>query len=180
MPEHSWHVPSKIKDMYASRTCYDPSKDILMPVFTSVGILRRVTHILPREAQPRRHLLFTWRGQHLPEFPKYSMGIRHQVSRRTLPQCAGPLGLSSLGLQVISLWGDKPEWRAKGVLVSAGHSRSYFDEIKSSVFCGVFPGNGWGHLELPILLGCIPVVVQDDILVPFENVSLSPLQCWKS
>ena len=40
----------------------------------------------------------------------------------------------------------------------------------SATFCGVFPGNGWGHIETPILLGCIPVVVQDNILTPWENV----------
>jgi hypothetical protein len=39
-----------------------------------------------------------------------------------------------------------------------------------ATFCGVFPGNGWGHIETPIALGCIPVVVQDAILTPWENV----------
>jgi len=149
MVEHSWFVPEKVKDMYASRTCYDPRKDILMPVFTKVDILKQVPYLLPDAPTLRRDILFSWRGQHLPHFPKYSMGIRHQV---------------------IALWGDKPEWRQQGVHVSAGHSHTYFDEIRRSLFCGVFPGNGWGHIELPIMLGCIPVVVQDEILVPLEDV----------
>ena len=46
----------------------------------------------------------------------------------------------------------------------------YLEEMMSATFCGVFPGNGWGHIETPILLGCIPVVVQDEILTPWENV----------
>ncbi|KAL1523164.1 hypothetical protein AB1Y20_018119 [Prymnesium parvum] len=148
MAEHSWYVPEKVQNMYASRTCYDPAKDILMPVFTKVDILRHVPFLHPK-SQPERKILFSWRGQHLPQFPNYSMGIRHQV---------------------VELWGDKAEWRRQGVFVSPRHSSSYFEELKSSTFCGVFPGNGWGHLELPIMLGCIPVVVQDEILVPFENV----------
>ena len=43
-------------------------------------------------------------------------------------------------------------------------------ELRNATFCAVFPGNGWGHLEAPIIMGCIPVVVQDEILVPWENV----------
>ena len=38
-------------------------------------------------------------------------------------------------------------------------------ELRNATFCAVFPGNGWGHLEAPIIMGCIPVVVQDEILV---------------
>ena len=43
-------------------------------------------------------------------------------------------------------------------------------QLRNATFCAVFPGNGWGHLEAPIIMGCIPVVVQDEILVPWENV----------
>lgn len=78
MAEHSWYVPEKVQNMYASRTCYDPAKDILMPVFTKVDILRHVPFLHPK-SQPERKILFSWRGQHLPQFPNYSMGIRHQV-----------------------------------------------------------------------------------------------------
>ena len=59
---------------------------------------------------------------------------------------------------------------AEGIVVSDKHSSGYLDEMLRSVFCGVFPGNGWGHIETPVLLGCIPVVVQDEILTPWEDV----------
>ena len=83
----------------------------------------------------------------------------------------------------------------EGLLVSDKHSSTYIDEMLRATFCGVFPGNGWGHIETPILCaarwshprtrikrgkshdaarndhryGCIPVVVQDAILTPWER-----------
>ena len=81
----------------------------------------------------------------LPRLPRYSFGIRHQ-------------GLALFG-------GEE----AEGVVVSSEHSRTFLEEIQSATFCGVFPGNGWGHIETPILHGCIPVIVQDGILLPWET-----------
>lgn len=152
MVEHSWYVPAFVKQMYASLHCYDPSKDILLPVFTSIKQIARSPHVhRPRGLSPKRWL-FHWRGQVLYHFPNYSFGIRQQVC---------------------DLYADhqgSSRWQDEGFLVSDKHSRDYLDEMASSTFCGVFPGNGWGHIETPILLGCIPVVVQDAILTPWENV----------
>ena len=144
MVEHSWYVPAFVKDMYASLHCYDPRKDILMPVFTSVKQLFKSPHL--HGAPRQRRLLFSWRGQVLYHFPKYSFGIRQQL---------------------VALFHGR---EAEGIVVSDKHSSRYLDEMLDSKFCGVFPGNGWGHIEAPILLGCIPVVIQDAILTPWENV----------
>mmetsp|Transcript_21454 Transcript_21454/g.54885 ORF Transcript_21454/g.54885 Transcript_21454/m.54885 type:complete len:272 (+) Transcript_21454:253-1068(+) len=152
MVEHSWYVPSFVKNMYASVHCYNPLKDILMPVFTSINQIAKSPHLLPAHTRRPRRLLFHWRGQVLYHFPNYSFGIRQQVC---------------------DLYSDRAgssKWRDQGILVSGKHSVKYLDEMLSSKFCGVFPGNGWGHIETPILLGCIPVVVQDAILTPWENV----------
>ena len=152
MLEHSWFVPNYVKHMYASLQCYDPTKDILLPVFTSVKQIAKSPHLLPPELRRKRTILFHWRGQVLYHFPRYSFGIRQQLCM---------------------LFEDQPgssRWRSQGIVVSGKHSRAYLDEMMSSIFCGVFPGNGWGHIETPILLGCIPVVVQDAILTPWENV----------
>lgn len=149
MSEHSWYVPEYVKDMYASHRCYDPEKDILMPVYTSMKQLGKSPYLQPSTVErlnQQRDILFSWRGQVLQQFPKYSLGIRQQV---------------------VALFKDLDK---EGIVVSAKHSTTYLEEILRSKFCGVFPGNGWGHIETPILLGCIPVIVQDDILVPFENV----------
>ena len=146
MIEHSWFVPSFVKNMYASLQCYDPSKDILMPVFTSVKQIFTSPHLHPEESRGARTILFHWRGQVLHQFPAYSLGIRQQ------------------------LYHMYKNREREGIVVSDKHSGNYIREILNSRFCGVFPGNGWGHIETPILLGCIPVVVQDEILTPWENV----------
>ena len=149
MVEHSWFVRNFVQNMYASLQCYDPKKDILMPVFTSIKQIFTSPHLHPERRKVKtRSLLFHWRGQVLYHFPKYSLGIRQQVC---------------------SLY-QGPKWESQGVVVSDKHSGKYLEEMMSATFCGVFPGNGWGHIETPILLGCIPVVVQDEILTPWENV----------
>ena len=140
MVEHSWFVPQYVQNMYASKHCYDPQKDILMPVFTSIKQIAKAVQLRRAGAARRSNrLLFHWRGQVLFHFPNYSLGIRQQL---------------------VTLFQGK-EWEAQGVVVSGKHSGRYLEEMLSSKFCGVFPGNGWGHIETPILLGCIPVVVQD-------------------
>lgn len=149
MVEHSWYVPAYVKDMYASIHCFDPSKDILLPVFTSIKQLFTSPHLHHARWPGRpRTLLFHWRGQTLFHFPKYSFGIRQQL---------------------VTLF-KSPKYERQGVLVSDAHSTSYLNEMLNAKFCGVFPGNGWGHVETPILLGCIPVIIQDGILAPWENV----------
>lgn len=136
------YVPSFVKHMYASLHCYDPAKDILLPVFTSIKQIAKSPHVHPEQQKQKRTILFHWRGQVLYHFPNYSFGIRQQLC---------------------TLFSDQEgstKWQDQGVVVSGVHSRHYLDEMLSSKFCGVFPGNGWGHIETPILLGCIPVVVQ--------------------
>ena len=63
MVEHSWYVPSYVRHMYASLHCYNPSKDILLPVFTSVRQIAKSPHLKPPHLRTRRSLLFHWRGQ---------------------------------------------------------------------------------------------------------------------
>ena len=47
-----------------------------------------------------------------------------------------------------------------GCLMIGGHSRDYIADLQRSVFCGVLPGNGWGHIEEPVIHGCIPVIAE--------------------
>lgn len=47
------------------------------------------------------------------------------------------------------------------VVVTPLRSENYHEELASSVFCGVFPGDGWsGRMEDSILQGCVPVIIQ--------------------
>ena len=47
----------------------------------------------------------------------------------------------------------------------------YAKRLRTSVFCGAFPGDGWsGGISSAVLAGCVPVIVMDGIDLPFENV----------
>ncbi|AQL09329.1 exostosin family protein [Zea mays] len=60
---------------------------------------------------------------------------------------------------------------AADVTVTYLRTEKYYEELASSVFCGVLPGDGWsGRMEDSMLQGCIPVIIQDGIFLPYENV----------
>jgi len=50
---------------------------------------------------------------------------------------------------------------AADVTVTYLRTEKYYEELASSVFCGVLPGDGWsGRMEDSMLQGCIPVIIQ--------------------
>ncbi len=146
-PSQNWYRSKHRDTFYGSRRCHDPAKDIVVPAFASMSQVANSPYLAAGEAvaaeleRPRK-LLFHWRGQ-VVHSRVYSMGIRQQV---------------------LALFGGR---ESEGIIVSDRHSPSFLEEILNSTFCGVFPGNGWGHVETPIMHGCIPVVVQDGILAPW-------------
>ena len=201
MPEHNWHQGEPfLSQMYGSHRCFEPHKDILMPVFTPPPALANANALqIPcgaackaalrasqRASSPpsrsaaaageagaagaagatgvggvssslnetavdetalgsRTGWLLYFRGQVLHKLPKYSRGVRQQAHR---------------------LFANREK---DGILVVEQHSGKYFEEMRASTFCAVFAGNGWGHIEAPVMAGCIPVVVQDEALVPWED-----------
>lgn len=75
------------------------------------------------------------------------MGIRQKLAEEfgSLPDKAGKLG----------------KQHVEDVIVIARPSENYHEDLASSMFCGVMPGDGWsGRMEDSILQGCIPVVIQ--------------------
>lgn len=75
------------------------------------------------------------------------MGIRQKVAEQfgSSPNKEGKLG----------------KQHSPDVKVTSQRSKHYHEELASSVFCGVMPGDGWsGRMEDSILQGCIPVVIQ--------------------
>lgn len=75
------------------------------------------------------------------------MGIRQNVAEEfgSTPNKEGKLG----------------KQYAEDVIVTPLRAVNYHEELASSVFCGVMPGDGWsGRMEDSILQGCIPVVIQ--------------------
>lgn len=75
------------------------------------------------------------------------MGIRQRLAKEfgSTPNKKGELG----------------KQHTPNVTVTPLRSSRYYEEIASSLFCGVLPGDGWsGRMEDSILQGCIPVIIQ--------------------
>nr|GLL24593.1 uncharacterized protein LOC109150988 [Ipomoea trifida] len=149
-------------DRRGNHSCFDPNKDLVLPAWKlpDGGSLKAKLWARPREA---RKTLFYFNGNLGPAYENgrpeatYSMGIRQKVAEEfgSSPDKKGKLG----------------KQHAKDVIVTSSRAENYHEELASSVFCGVMPGDGWsGRMEDSILQGCIPVVIQDGIYLPYENV----------
>ncbi|KAM7265504.1 hypothetical protein ACFE04_003187 [Oxalis oulophora] len=142
--------------------CFDPDKDLVLPAWKvpDINALRSKLWATSRE---QRHTLFYFNGNLGPAYENgrpedsYSMGIRQKLAEEfgSNPNKQGKLG----------------KQYADDVIVTPLHSEDYHNDLSHSVFCGVMPGDGWsGRMEDSILQGCIPVVIQDGIFLPYENV----------
>lgn len=57
--------------------------------------------------------------------------------------------------------GELGRQHTSNVTVTPLRSSNYLEELASSIFCGVLPGDGWsGRMEDSILHGCVPVIIQ--------------------
>ncbi|XP_078440499.1 putative glucuronoxylan glucuronosyltransferase F8H [Wolffia australiana] len=142
--------------------CFDPRKDLVIPAWKrpDARVLEEKFWARPRK---ERKTLFYFNGNLGPAYENgrpestYSMGIRQKVAEEfgSTPNKEGKLGRQ----------------HAADIIVSPIGSPDYLGDLSRSVFCGVFPGDGWsGRMEDSILQGCIPVVIQDGIFLPYENV----------
>lgn len=88
---------------------------------------------------------------------RYSMGIRQKVGEEF---GSSPNNESKLGKQHVD-----------DVIVTPLRSENYHEDLASSIFCGVMPGDGWsGRMEDSILQGCIPVIIQVNCTLISANV----------
>ncbi|KAG2403424.1 glucuronoxylan glucuronosyltransferase [Vigna angularis] len=142
--------------------CFDPDKDLVLPAW-KVPDANVLTSKLWARSHEERKTLFYFNGNLGPAYTNgrpedsYSMGIRQKLAEEfgSSPNKDGVLG----------------KQHAKDVIVTPERSENYHLALASSVFCGVFPGDGWsGRMEDSILQGCIPVVIQDGIFLPYENM----------
>ncbi|KAG8097062.1 hypothetical protein GUJ93_ZPchr0013g37403 [Zizania palustris] len=79
----------------------------------------------------------------------YSMGIRQKLATEfdSTPDKLGNLEDSTY---------------TTNVTVTYLQTDKYYEELASSIFCGVLPRDGWsGRMEDNMLQGCIPVIIQD-------------------
>ncbi|MCO5614912.1 hypothetical protein L7F22_069197 [Adiantum nelumboides] len=145
-----------------NHSCFDPEKDLVLPAwkFPDFALITARFWERPRS---KRKTLFYFNGNLGSAFhygrpeAEYSMGIRQKLAEEfgSTPNKEGMLGRQT----------------AKDVIVTNLRSDQYSEELASSKFCGVFPGDGWsGRMEDSILHGCIPVIIQDGIQLIYENV----------
>ncbi|CAM8969990.1 hypothetical protein QQ045_005687 [Rhodiola kirilowii] len=153
------HIPSARR---GNHTCFDPRKDLVLPAWKSpdTSALRVKFWAWPRE---KRKIFFYFNGNLGPAYEggrpeaTYSMGIRQHLAEEygSSPNKEGKLG----------------KQHSEDVIVTSLRSDHYHADLGSSIFCGVLPGDGWsGRMEDSILQGCIPVIIQDGIFLPYENV----------
>ncbi|XP_020104566.1 uncharacterized protein LOC109721384 isoform X2 [Ananas comosus] len=163
-------------DKRGDHPCFDPEKDIVLPAWKrpDPGAIWLKLWARPRK---ERTTLFYFNGNLGPAYENgrpeetYSMGIRQRLAKEfgSTPNKKGELG----------------KQHTPNVTVTPLRSSRYYEEIASSLFCGVLPGDGWsGRMEDSILQGCIPVIIQvqkaflvsalssteDGIFLPYENV----------
>ncbi|KAE9613064.1 putative EGF-like domain, exostosin [Lupinus albus] len=164
------YIPSNRRGVHP---CFDPDKDFVLPAWKNpdVGVLSSKLWARPHE---KRKTLFYFNGNLGSAYAegrsedksnfkfvrngcRYSMGLRQKVAEEfgSSPNKEGKLG----------------KQHAKDVIVTPVRTDKYHEEVASSIFCGVLPGDGWsGRMEDSILQGCIPVIIQDGIFLPYENV----------
>ncbi|KAL2923711.1 putative glucuronoxylan glucuronosyltransferase F8H [Bienertia sinuspersici] len=135
-----------------SHPCFDPSKDLVLPAWKRPDGKSFKAKLWARPRDQRK-TLFYFNGNLGPAYENgrpevtYSMGIRQKLAVEfgSSPDKDGNLG----------------KQHQNGVVVTPLRSKRYHEELASSVFCGVFPGDGWsGRMEDSILQGCIPVIIQ--------------------
>ncbi|KAL7168967.1 hypothetical protein ACSBR2_034069 [Camellia fascicularis] len=155
--DHIWdRIPS---DKRGNHPCFDPDKDLVLPAWKRPDVNAMNSKLWAR-LREKWKTLFYFNGNLGPTYEKgrpeatYSMGIRQKVAEEfgSSPNKEGKLGTQ----------------HAEDVIVTPLRSDNYHEDLASSVFCGVMPGDGWsGRMEDSILQGCIPV---DGIYLPYENV----------
>ncbi|PON91690.1 Exostosin-like [Trema orientale] len=142
--------------------CFDPHKDLVLPAWKRPNVDSLSLKLWARPLEKRK-TLFYFNGNLGPAYPHgrpestYSMGIRQKLAEEfgSSPNKDGKLGRQ----------------HAEDVIVTPLRAENYHEALASSIFCGVFPGDGWsGRMEDSILQGCIPVVIQDGIFLPYENM----------
>lgn len=155
------HIPIERR---GTHPCFDPEKDLVLPAWKRPDPYNVKASVWARSRRERL-TLFYFNGNlgasfknNRPE-PNYSLGIRQKLAAEfaSEPNKEGKIGRQS----------------TKDVIVVSQRSPNYYSELGSSLFCGVFPGDGWsGRMEDSVLQGCIPVIIQDGVQLPYENVMI--------
>ena len=162
-----WHQrPWHLKMMGGAAQCYQPGKDILLPIFKSRRFISSSPFLTGHT--PRRPVLLSFLGNALNQPPAFSFGLRQQLwalhsgsnASCIPPRCAKHNAHCELNFDVMT----------PGCVLIGGHTRNFIQVLQRSTFCAVLPGNGWGHIEEPVIQGCIPVIIMPGIHAQLEDV----------
>jgi len=154
--------------MYGSRQCFLPGKDVLLPIFKS----RRFVQSSPFLTGVRleRKILFSFLGNAVNQPPRFSMGLRQQVWAAHSDRRDSCIPRRCQQHNAACDLEEELRHAAHHCVLVGGHTRNFIRVLQRSVFCAVVPGNGWAHIEEPVVQGCIPVVIMPGIHVQLEGV----------
>lgn len=134
-----------------SHACYDPAKDLVIPMWKTPKHLQRSPFVGGWPVE--REILLFFRGdmgQNKP--PAFSRGVRQKLYKVA----------------------KKENWRDKYAIyvgTKADNPGAYSTMMSQSKFCLVLPGDGWtGRAEDAVLHGCIPVIMIKGVHMPYENI----------
>jgi len=157
-PNDPWsHLP--LGDLRGDHLCYKAQKDIIMPSFKDPK-----QFVAQDDDEPRRKrtLLFFFSGDLGSPAGAKNAGPHTQANYS--------MGLRQAAYHVVHAAGS-PDMEVIGHLEKDWWHVKYQARLRSSIFCGAFPGDGWsGGISSAIFAGCVPVIIMDGIDMPFENV----------
>ncbi|CAI7784953.1 unnamed protein product [Closterium sp. NIES-53] len=158
-PQQRWDdIPLTLR---GGHLCYSAAKDIVLPAWLPPNVKHLHEQYWLRSFEEREHL-FYFAGDLGSEYKggspdsRFSFGIRQAVAREfaSVPNNKGQLGSQ----------------QEEGVIVTYERGKGHSAQLGNARFCGVFPSNGFNaDMEEAMKHGCIPVIIQDGIHLPFEN-----------
>ncbi|GAX85634.1 hypothetical protein CEUSTIGMA_g13049.t1 [Chlamydomonas eustigma] len=152
-----WQPDGWINTSSKAHPCFDPTKDMVIPSFKSPFHIKDSPFL---NAKPKERSIFL-----------FFMG---DVGRERTERGDNACRYSRCIRQTIDRLAQEGNWRKRfGVMYGArGDVKGdYSDLMSRSLFCLHLPGDGWSsRFEEAILHGCIPVIIMDNVSVPFEGV----------
>lgn len=151
--DSSYEDPKKILIGSANSkwACFHPLRDVVAAPYLHLASKLALETYLPKfrpkeMIMPNRTRLFFFAGGVRPEDKEYSGGSR----------------------QLIAEW--IPKWNDSEIVFTA-HVDDYIGTLRSSKFCLTPYGHGWGiRISFAISTGCIPLIIQENVFQPFEDV----------
>eukprot|EP00854_Cymbomonas_tetramitiformis_P020169 gene20169-24143_t len=156
--------------------CYVPGKDVVLPAFLahesriSPDVVARSPLMRAHEPgyvpPPRTHLLYLAGSLSKPV-------VGSDQATRDCPyaqMCKFDAPSSADCLKALSGFGPRGRYLLNSLVDGRQSYDEYLQSLASSIFCFAPAGHGWGQrMTLAVMYGCIPVIMQDNVTVAFEE-----------